>query len=500
MFLSTRPTTPSGTAPDHPSALDARPATAGELAAVYAALARTAPQLSAAAPAVVFAGIGAGPALVERLHRFGVDVHVVEEPGVGGGAYVLGGAAHATCIPAGAGEHEHAALVAAIVEQARMRTWAGDAGPEPRFTTMHTPGSDSRGVVQFRLGDAEIVAKIGAVDAIAGEARFAREVNALMAAERRRGLFPQVHGLRLEGPQGVSLMEAGEPLPIDPLFADPERTTLADDAADRLQPHLDELAVWYRLTARSGRPTVVDYLYRERYHVLREHPDFVATFAALFGDVPLQDALDVPVELPGGLVVPGYGAAVGWLEDVGPRLLPDHGSAVHGDIYAANMLLRADGSPMLIDPRTVWEGRDRPDVGYGDPVFDLATLLHGVLPMAAILRAAHAGTSSELFGARPWPGGATLDLSSLRLPVDFPAAVGELERRMLRSLPHDEPLRDVRTRLYVGAATSLAGWLKYPRAMRTPQAWLATLAYVAWYLWQARNVWEQPGSNGRQDS
>jgi hypothetical protein len=37
----------------------------------------------------------------------------------------------------------------------------------------------------------------------------------------------------------------------------------------------------------------------------------------------------------------------------------------------------------------------------------------------------------------------------------------------------------------------LLGWLKYERSLRTPEAWLATYAYVAWYLWRARDTWEE---------
>jgi hypothetical protein len=450
-------------------------------------LAAARPELTAATPVVALVAAALAPSTAARLRQFGVDLHVLDSDEVPPGAYVWGGTLPASLVPAGAADLD--AGVMALVERARLREWAADTVPEPSFTTLHKPGSDSRGVVQFRFGDRDIVAKIGVREAIEGEVRFASEVNALLAGEGRRGLFPVVHGLRTEHDRAVSLMEAGEPLRIGPLFADEARAVLADSALSTLEPHLDLLGAWYRLTAETRPPTVADYLYRERYHLLPDSPVFVATFRSFFGDLSAEDLFAARVHLPDGLVVPGYREAVGWLDEVVPRLLPRHGSAVHGDIYAANMLLRADGSPMLIDPRTVWENRDRPDVGYGDPVFDLATLLHGVLPMAAILHAAETGTARELLGGEVRPDGGKLDLSSARLPVDFPPAVRALEDRMLRALPWAD--EHARIRLYIGAATSLLGWLKYERSLRTPEAWLATYAYVAWYLWRARDTWEE---------
>ncbi len=537
----------------------ARPVTMAELAILYSALGRHPAAADAGVvPAVVFCGLSgdAPPAPVQRLRQFGVTVwsavsgeaartadHQAPSPAVplnlssaeltalgaptiageargGRIAYLLGGTLHGWCVPdtAQAEEGQYVAMVADLVERQRLAEWAETAcvatscacdystasETHAVFSRMHKPGSDSRGVVQFRLGagepQGEVVAKIGAWDVIVAEVRFTTRVNALLAEENRQAIFPAVHGVRIDGNQAISLMEAGEPMPIAPLFVDPERTTLGDDALNMLEPHLDQLAAWYRITAQRQRPTVADYLYRERYQVLRGNPDFVSTFGTFFPNLDLADLLDLPVGLPEGLTVPGYTAAVRWLDEVVPALLPDHGSAVHGDIYAANMLLRHDGAPLFIDPRTVWEGRDRPDIGYGDPVYDLATLLHGVWPMAAILRAAETGTTPELF-ALPVSGPVAetrtaLDLAALTLPMRCPSAVGKLEERMLAMLPVAEESRVVRTRLYIGAATSLAGWLKYAKSLRTPEAWLATYAFVLWYLARARDVWNNEPHSG----
>lgn len=470
---------------------------AGELAEVYAELARTEPVLDPAVPVVWFSGVEPAAEEAERLRRFGC-APVVRDCALGAGTLLLGGGAHGTWHPLAGSTAEHLAEVVGQVERSRLREWSG-AVARPEFTTMHKPGSDSRGVVQFTVDGVEVVAKIGEAAAIAGEVDFAGSVNALLAGEGRRALFPEVFGLHREGTQSVSLMEAGTPMPLSSLFADHARTTLAAAALDLLEPHLDQVSAWYRLTAKARRPTVADYLYRERYHVLRERADFVGTFEALFPGVPLADVLGAAVDLADGTRLPGFDAAVAWLDRVVPDLLPDGGSAVHGDIYAANMLLRSDGSPLLIDPRTVWEGRDRPDVGYGDPVYDFATLLHGVFPMAAVLHAAETGTTETLVDADIRPVDGVLDLTSLRLPLSLPENVRALTDRMLRDLPHPETRACARARLYLGAASALLGWLKYPRSLRTPQAWLVTFAYVCWYVEQARMVVVDGAPTGEKD-
>ncbi|WP_335938746.1 phosphotransferase family protein [Streptomyces sp. PTD5-9] len=484
----------------------ARPATAAELANLYSVLDGHGLVPDTVAPSVVVVEApgraGLAPALAERLGPFGVDVAAfpADAPPDGAGpaggrperrTFLLGGELHGWCLESD-GRSDEAEVIAAAVVASRLRAWAAAARPTPAVTRFHRPGSDSVGVVQFDAGgETELVAKTGEAGMIRSETGFTSRTNDDLARIGRDALFPRLHGVHIQGRRGTSVMEAVEAADLEErLFDDEARTELAPDAADVLAPYLDQLAGWYRLTAGEQRPTSADYLYRERFHALREQPAFRSTFRRCFGDRDLDEHLAAGLTLPGGVRIPGYTAATAWLDEHAPALLPRTGSQVHGDIYPTNMLRRSGGGPVFIDPRTVWEQRQRPDVGYGDPVFDLATLLHGLLPMPAILHAARQGRPEALFGdafdpARPH------DVSSLRLPLRFSGRLRSMEHRLIRTAPGDEPEPVVRSRLYIGAACSLAGWLKYENTLRTPQAWTATYAYTAWYLWQARTVHEQ---------
>lgn len=483
-----------------------RPATARELAAVYATLDAGGIVLDTVAPTVLFAGPehtggDAVATATERLAHFGV--RVVAVPRAGGGAvrepatFLLGGTLHGWCVEEVVDDALHVDAVVALLERERLAQWGRLLRPLPApvFTRTHRPGSDSTGVVQFRT-DREVVAKIGPRDVIETEAEFLASGNSWLRSVDRPPLFPDLYAVHVEGDQAVELMEAAEPAELaELLFHDERRTELRDDAAETLAPYLDGLAAWYSLTVEDRQPTVGDYLYRERFQLLPRFPAFTSTFRALLPGVDLDGLLARDVRLPGGLVLPGYTAAAQWLERTSPAFVPRVGTAVHGDIGISNVLRRADGSPVFIDPRIVWEGRDRPDTGFGDPVFDLATLLHAVLPMAAVLGAVARGASAELFAGAVGPHGdagdaGPLDLSGLTLPTEPSTALLSLERRLVALPPTGEPEAVVRTRLSIGAATSLAGWLKYERSLRTKEAWLATYAYVVWYLWRARETWD----------
>ncbi|WP_416983287.1 phosphotransferase family protein [Streptomyces sp. T028] len=384
----------------------------------------------------------------------------------------------------------HTRAVIDLLTADRLRDWATAAGADPAsasagVTATYANGADSLGIVAFEAG-IPLVAKVGPRAVIDAETAFVDEVNTRLAAQGTGPLFPVLHGVHREGTQATSLMEQVEPLTLDNVvFGDKAKFALAEGALQELEPHLRLLSVLYTATAKPRRPTVADYLFRERFHAVVSHEGFVDTFRAFFPDWEPTAVLAADVVLPTGERLPGYTATTRWLDDASASLLPDSGCLVHGDVHLKNMLRRADGSPVFVDPRTVWDGRDRPDIGFGDPSYDFATLLHSALPMSGLLQAVADGTSESLLPELPSVPDGTLDLSGLTTPFTVDGNLKRLEERLLAGLGPNDP-SILRARLYVGAANALAGWLKYERALATAQTWLAVYAYVLWYLDRAR--------------
>lgn len=386
----------------------------------------------------------------------------------------------------------HTRAVIGLLTADRLRAWARAAGADPAAAgagvrATYANGADSVGIVAFEAG-LPLVAKVGPRAVIDAETAFVREVNGTLGAQGDPPLFPVLHGVHHEGAQATSLMEQVEPLTLDHVvFEDKARFRLAQDAVPALEPHLGLLRRLHTSTRRPRRPTVADYLYRERFHAVVEHEGFLGTFRSFFPGWDRTALLGADVVLPGGLRTPGYTALARELDGRAPALLPGSGCLVHGDVHLKNMLRRADGSPVFVDPRTVWDGRDRPDAGFGDPAYDFATLLHSALPMSGLLQAVEEGTGEALLPALPpAPEHGPLDLSGLTTPFTVDPALARLEERFLAALGPDDGAPLLRARLYVGAANALAGWLKYERALATPRIWLAVYAYVVWYLDRAR--------------
>ncbi|MBY6059453.1 phosphotransferase [Leisingera daeponensis] len=74
--------------------------------------------------------------------------------------------------------------------------------------------------------------------------------------------------------------------------------------------------------------------------------------------------------------------------------LPSFSTMIHGDLHLKNMVAAPDtDNLLLLDPRLQWDAEPVDRFGYGDPVYDIATLLHSIGGMATILRAIETGTA-----------------------------------------------------------------------------------------------------------
>ncbi|GAA0585815.1 hypothetical protein GCM10010172_83820 [Paractinoplanes ferrugineus] len=432
------------------------------------------------------------PALTSRIRRAdaaaaGVLPHVdrAGERYLTRWTVILGGRWHGTLIEEIEDSVEHTRAVIDLLVATRLQSWAAVAGIEAqdaRVTASYANGADSVGIVAFG-GHPPIVAKVGPRDVITAEADFVDLVNGRLRDAGRPELFPLRFGTLVDGTIATSLMEQVDPTTMDEVvFADGGRWQLRPDAVATLRPHLDLLRQFYRSSAEQRPPTVGDYLYRQRFHEIVRHPGFRGSFAAFLPGWSLAGFLDAGLRLPGGRVLPSYRESLALLDDLAPGLLPAAGSLVHGDVHLRNMMRRADGTPVFVDPRTIWDGVDRPDIGYGDPVYDYATLLHSALPMSGILTAIAAGTAAGLLAGLPAaPADGVLDLTGLTTPFRLDAGLRELETCLVTASAETGGPK-ARARLHVGAANALAGWLKYEQALRHPAAWLAVYAYVLWYL------------------
>ena len=180
-------------------------------------------------------------------------------------------------------------------------------------------------------------------------------------------MFPQQFAVDDEGSQAALLMERADPTPLDQVvFEDERRWSPRPDALGLLRGHLDLIEALHEVGARPQAPPVAAYLHRGRFTAIARHPGVRKAVEQLLPGWTVQQLLTAEVLLPGELEVHGYDRATAQLSTHVNRLVPASGALTHGDPHLRNLLRRTDGSACLIDPRTVWDGRDAGEPGYGD--------------------------------------------------------------------------------------------------------------------------------------
>ncbi len=345
-----------------------------------------------------------------------------------------------------------------------------------------SPGADSVGIprVEVKL---DLVSKLAAPDVIASEAGYIDRINRLFEEHGLERLFPAVLSICTDEEPAWYLMEAVNPVPLDRLiFEDDARTVLRTDRRELLAGLLERVATLYELTLRREIPRVARYHYLGRFVDIPGREDAQATFASLVGG-ELESLLVRRVVLDGSFTCHSFREQIEFLEGNVEALLEPVGAYVHGDLHLPNMVLDETGEKVvLIDPRVVWDGNDVGDPGFCDPVYDLATLLHSLHAMSAILRAIETGRTETLLEME--------DSAPTEALVVQPGVLHLHENPMLEwftgwvehAIPPSVLGTSWRARLHIGAANAFLGWLKYARAIQTGDAWLATYAAVVYHL------------------
>ncbi len=331
----------------------------------------------------------------------------------------------------------------------------------------------------------ELVTKLADRAIIAQEAGYIRRINRLLVDHGRSELFPTVLAICDTEDPAWYLMEAADPTKFDEIvFADQDRTILNDAGKAAIDSAVDKLIALYQLTVSPETPAVAPYHYLERFLQLPQRDDFRNTFALLVrGD--LEATLAKPVILGDGYRCGSYREYMDFLSSYVDRLVQPFGAYLHGDAHLPNMLFSTDGSEVrFIDPRVVWDGNDVGQPGFGDPLYDLGTLLHSLHVMSAILYAIETGETADLVQVAEEADRIFITPGVLRF--DANPVVTEFIAYVEENFPGELLGSHWQTRLHVNAANALVGWLKYSRAIQTGDAWWAVFAAALYHLEEGR--------------
>ena len=373
------------------------------------------------------------------------------------------------------------------LERLRQATVAADVSrlrSTAQFGSLLPNGADSVAITRVDV-TIPLVAKMAAPDVVREEAGYMRRINTLLEQAGRPRLFPAVVAINADEDPAWYLMEAVDPVSLDRvLFADPARTVVDATRQPLLTAGIDRLSTLYELTFRREVPPVARYHYRDRFSVVPGRADTKLTHQLLVGG-DLEEMLNRPVVIDGFACRP-YRKQLAFLEEHIADLAQPVGACLHGDAHLPNMLITADESIVFVDPRVVWDGNDVGDPGFGDPLYDFATLLHSLHVMSAILHAIDIEQTGTLLVAEAT--GDRLEVSSGSMRIHDNPVVGWFQATVAERLPPDVAGANWEARLHVGTANALLGWLKHARSVQTHDAWLAIFASVLYHLEVGRRL------------
>ncbi len=346
-------------------------------------------------------------------------------------------------------------------------------------------GADSVAITRVDV-TIPLVVKMAAADVVREEAGYMRRINMLLERAGRPRLFPAVVAINADEDPAWYLMEAADPVSLDRvLFADAARTVVDRARQPLLRAGIDGLSNLYELTFRREVAPVARYHYRDRFAVIPSRADTRLTHQLLVGGGDLERMLQRPVMID-GFTCRSYRDQLAFLEERVDDLAQPVGVYLHGDVHLPNMLIAGNDSIVFVDPRIVWDGNDVGDPGFGDPLYDFATLLHSLHVMSAILHAIDIQQTGALLTVEATNG--RLELRSRSLRIHENPVVEWFRATVADRLPADIIGANWEARLHVGTANALLGWLKYARSVQTREAWLAIFASVLYHLEVGRRL------------
>lgn len=370
------------------------------------------------------------------------------------------------------------------VRAERVGHWAQCATVAPQIRTLHRPGSDSIGVIEFDCVAGRLVAKVGPEDVM-----LAEQEHVLRAHDSGAPIFPVPRGYDARAGVATRIMDAAEEAGfVERIFSRGPDGFLRSSASEipALDEHLRVLTAWHAESLADGEPEVAKYLYVDRLLTLPTSALCSRVGETVLGKEAFRDAFETEVILPDGSRT-SYRELVSWVRDTYAEWHPPQSAVVHGDIFTSNLMRGQNGEPRFIDPRSAWDGAAEAPAGRGDPIFDLGTLLHAISPMVTILDACVRGTECGLLPESAVAAG-QVDARATIPTADTSARAAYLRR--VADLTGDWADPGSMVRLHVASACSLLGWLKYPKVVRTTHTWWAVFLAVVADLARARRVHE----------
>lgn len=153
---------------------------------------------------------------------------------------------------------------------------------------------------------------------------------------------------------------------------------------------------------------------------------------------------------------------------------------IHGDLHLENILF--DGfNYYLIDPRLQWDNQPIEEFGYGDPIYDMSTLLHSISCMTNILDLATNDSISSYvkYHIEDDTIKILLDDSIMNNTIN---ANKHFERIIKNNIPSVFLSDNYMTRLHFGVANALFGWLKYGGIVSKKEIWITIYGLALYYM------------------